>query len=142
MHKQVFPQLDPYDIFVKNLFDSESVFSLIGEKNGGKLNYPVDIIQTKDSLILHIACVGLSSEDIKIAKTPGQLHIKHQKSNLEEPKDWVYISRSISRKSLDLVYKISAKYDLDKVEAQIDKGLLQITIPVREDEKPQEIVIK
>ncbi len=140
MIRNVAPMLDWHDIFVKNFFDTKTDFEAVA--NSGKLNYPVDISQTPDALILEIACVGVDVSDIKITKTPGLLHIKYNRqSDDKSTANRTYISKSISRKSFDLGYKIPAKFDLDKISAQMDKGLLTITIPMKEDALPQEVII-
>jgi HSP20 family molecular chaperone IbpA len=41
-----------------------------------------------------------------------------------------------------LSWKISVKFDLSKLEAKLDKGLLVLDIPYAESKKPKQIVIK
>ena len=51
--------IDPFDIVWKNLFDVNSQFSSIENK----INYPVDIYETKEGLRFELAVVGLDKED-------------------------------------------------------------------------------
>ena len=52
------------------------------------------------------------------------------------------IHRGLARRSFDLGYKISAKYDLSKAEAKLENGLLEIAIPISEKAKPKTLKIK
>jgi HSP20 family molecular chaperone IbpA len=52
------------------------------------------------------------------------------------------IHRGLARRSFDLGYKISAKYDLSKAEAKLENGLLEIAIPISEKAKPKTLKFK
>jgi HSP20 family molecular chaperone IbpA len=118
-----------YDVFFKNFFDSNAQFSILEENT--KISYPVDISTTDSELVFEIACVGVDKEDLEIIRTPDSLRVKYNKTSDKSP-DVNYIYRSISKKSFDFGWTISAKYDLEKMEASLDKGLLTIKIPLKE----------
>jgi len=46
------------------------------------------------------------------------------------------------KKSFDLGYKISPKYNLTKISAEMENGLLNLHIPISEESKPKSIKIK
>ena len=48
----------------------------------------------------------------------------------------------MSKKSFDLRYKIAPKFDLGKIDATLENGLLEIFIPLAEEAKPKSIKIK
>jgi len=48
----------------------------------------------------------------------------------------------LSRKSFSLGYKIAPKFDLTKVDAEMENGLLKIFIPLTKEAKPKAIKIK
>ena len=128
----------PYDLIFKNFFDTSSDYVAVDQ--GLKFKHPVDVGVTDEALILQFACAGASMENIKIQRSRDTIRIKYSKqSDLDQGISW--ISRSISKSSFDLGYKISAKYDLLKSNARLENGLLTITIPVAEEEQFQDVEI-
>jgi HSP20 family molecular chaperone IbpA len=48
----------------------------------------------------------------------------------------------LSKKSFDLGYKISPKYNLSKINAEMENGLLKLHLPLSEESKAKSIKIK
>jgi HSP20 family protein len=84
--------------------------------------------------------VGLDKEDIQIQVQGENLRIKYEKPKQEEER--VNIYKGIARRSFDLEWKVSTKFDLSKLEASLEKGLLTIFVPLSEERKPKMIEIK
>jgi HSP20 family molecular chaperone IbpA len=127
-------ELDPFDLLWRDLFDTQSHFSAITQK----VTHPVDIFETQDGIRFEVAAVGLDKEDISIIVDGDQLRITYEKPNKpEEPP----IYRGIKRSSFNLTWKISTKFDLGKLEASLDKGLLVLTVPVAEGKAVKQIEI-
>ncbi len=61
---------------------------------------------------------------------------------IEELTERTYQTRGVSRRSFNLAYKISSKYDLSKGTAAMENGLLNIQIPFAEEAKPRTLQIK
>jgi len=106
-----------------------------------KINYPVDIYETKNGLCFELAVVGLGSDDIDIQVEGDVLRISHNKK-IEENEVVDYIQRGIARRSFDLAWKIASKFDLTQLEADMGKGLLVIHIPQSSERKARKIEIK
>ena len=125
------------DLLFKNVFDSSSTFDSVLNT---KLNYPVDISETDKGLSFEIAVVGLDKKDLTIKTEANTLRISYVKPEPkgEQPK---YIHRGISRRSFDFSFKISARYDVSKVKANMDKGLLTIEVPFSAEAEPKEVKI-
>ena len=116
--------IDPFDIVWKNFLNSNSTFNTFQEK----INYPVDIYETKEGLRFELAVVGLDKEDLDIQTDGDTLRIKHDKEAIDEV-EHLYIQRGIAKRSFDLAWKVASKFDLNKLDAILDKGLLIIDIP-------------
>ncbi len=128
-------ELDPFDLLWKDLLETQNHFSAITQK----ITHPVDIYETEDGIQFEVAAVGLDESDIEILVEGEQLRIKYEKpSQPEKPP----IYRGIKRSSFDLTWKISSKFDLSKLQATLDKGLLLLTIPVAEGKAIRRIEIK
>ena len=128
--------MDPFDIVWKNFFDGHSNFNPIQHK----INYPVDIYETETGLRFELAVVGLDKKDIQILTESDTLRVTHDR--VESDVEINYLQRGIARRSFDLAWKVAGKYDLSKLEAKMDKGLLIIDIPYSESKAPKKVTIK
>ena len=128
-------ELDPFDLLWKDLFESAPHFSAITQK----ISHPVDIFETEDGIRFEVAAVGLDKEDISIIVDGDQLRITYEKPNRPEESP---IYRGIKRSSFNLTWKISTKFDLSKLDASLDKGLLILSIPTAEGKAVKQIKIK
>ena len=124
------------DVFLKNYYDTKVDYTSV---NDSKINYPLDIIQSDSGLLIQIACVGADLDDISITTALDTLRIKYDKPKLDD--NYNYVFKSIAQRSFDLGYKVSAKYDLNRIEAKLSKGLLSISIPYEENQQPKSINI-
>ena len=127
--------IDPFDIVWKNFLDVNSTFNSIENK----INYPVDIYEIENGLRFELAVVGLEEQDLEILVEGDTLRITHDRKVAEVER--TYIQRGIARRSFDLAYKVAAKFDLAKLTATMDKGLLIIDIPTSEERAPKKIAI-
>ena len=127
--------IDPFDIVWKNFFDANSNYNTINQK----INYPVDIYETENGLCFELAVVGLDKEDLDIQVDGDTLRVTHDGKQDQERN---YITRGIARRSFDLAWKVASKFDLSKLEAKMDKGLLIVNIPYAESKAPKKISIK
>jgi HSP20 family protein len=128
-------ELDPFDLLWRDLFDTQSRFSAITQK----VTHPVDIYETSSGIKFEVAAVGLDSKDIDIQIDNDQLRIKYEKPQSDSEDNIIY--KGIKRSSFDLTWKISTKFDLSKLEAQLDKGLLTLDIPIAEGKAIRKIEI-
>jgi len=128
-------ELDPFDLLWRDLFENNSRFSAITQK----VTHPVDIYETPNGIKFEVAAVGLDSKDIDIQIDNDQLRIKYEKPQTEIEEAVIY--KGIKRSSFDLTWKISTKFDLSKLEAQLDKGLLTLDIPIAEGKAVRKIEI-
>ena len=130
---------DPFDVLFKNFFNNDSFFAPALET---KSSHPVDIYETKEGLHFEIACTGLSKEDVNINIEGDILRITYEKYGENEIDVTNYIHKGIARRSFNLGYKISSRFDLQNGDAQMDNGLLLISIPFAEQAKPKALAIK
>ena len=129
---------NPFDILFRNFFNAEEQFA---PAFNSKQPHPLDIYYDDEGLHFDVACTGLTKEDISISVEGDLLKISYK--NPENEVDFSgYIYHGLSRKSFDLGYKISPKFNLTKVNAEMENGLLKLHIPVSEESKPKTIKIK
>jgi HSP20 family molecular chaperone IbpA len=128
--------LDPFDLLWKDLFDAQSHFSAITQK----VTHPVDIFETQDGIRFEVAAVGINESDISILVEGDELRITYERPEYENKETSIY--RGIKRSSFNLTWKIAPKFDLSKLDASLDKGLLILTIPTAEGQAVKQIKIK
>ena len=133
---QFHERLFPTDLLFKNFFETDSHFQSHAET---KPNYPVDIATVDNGLVIEIAAVGIDKDDIKVETAENQIKISYERTDDEKSVD--YIHRGIARRSFNLGWKISPKFNLNRVDAKMDKGLLTIFIPIADEAKPKAIKI-
>lgn len=132
-------ELATFDVLFRDLFNSQSGFNILSEV---KAPHPVDIYEDNKGLTFEIACTGLTKQDVEINIEHDVLKISYSKPKQEESEDRVYQTRGVSKRSFNLAYKISSKYDLSKGTAAMENGLLNIQIPFAQEATPRTLQIK
>lgn len=130
------------DLLWKSFFDKNAVYRPITEK---AVQHPVDIQETDNGLKIEIAAVGLDKSDLDIIVDSETLRVAYRKSDEEkedEANEYRYFHRSIKKAGFDIAWKVSSKYELAKLTAGLDKGLLTLEIPFAKENKPKKIEIK
>jgi HSP20 family protein len=115
----------PFDILARNFFDLESPFHPL---HSIKLKHPVDVYEDNDGLHIEVACTGLVKEDVSINIEGDILRVSYEKNN-DEPKNRDYHYSGIAKRSFNFGYKVNNRFNLSEVEAKMENGLLNITIP-------------
>ena len=133
---------EEFDLLWKSFFDNNAQYRPVKEK---AVNHPCDIQETDNGLKIEIAAVGLDHSDMDIIVDSETLRVAYRKTEDDKQKEkdeYRYLHRSIKKASFDIAWKISSKYDLAKLEASLDKGLLTLDIPFAKENKPKKIEIK
>jgi HSP20 family protein len=130
-------ELDPFDLLWRDLFNNHTNFSAITQK----VSHPVDIYETESGISFEVAAVGLDSKDIDISIDGDLLRIKYEKPHTPQSSISNQIYSGIKKSGFDLSWKISSKFDLSKLNASLDRGLLILDIPVAEGKVVQRIEI-
>ena len=97
-------------------------------------NYSVDENLTS---IISIAVSGFSDDEISIRREDLKLVVEGKKSLQRGQEDKrKYFYRNIAERDFKLEYQGSDKWDFDKLEARMSKGILNIEIPMKDEFKP------
>ena len=129
--------LSPFDILIKDFFNTDTEFRPAHQT---KINHPVDIYEANDGLNIDIACVGLTKKDIEITVEGDILKVEYNKDKSKN--DETYVHRNIAKRSFNLGWRISRRFDLNKLNAKLENGLLHLFAPLTEDNKPKTVTIK
>ena len=128
----------PFDILFRNFFDNEGEFAPF---NQIRVNHPVDIYEDDNGLCIDIACVGLTKKDIDLTIEGDILRVEYKKTTT---KDSVvnYIQKNIAKRAFHFGWRISRRFDLTKLDAKLQNGLLHLHAPYADDSKPKAVTIK
>ena len=126
-----------FDLLVRNFFDQTSEFKSALDS---RIQYPVDIYETKDGICFEIAAIGADRSDIELTTQGDQLRVSYRKD--QDTPSQSYIKKGIAKRSFDFGWRLASKFDLSKTNAKLDKGLLRITVPYLEQESPKLVTIK
>ena len=138
----LFNERTPFDLLFRNLFKADGVFQPTTFEN--KQPHPLDIYYDDKGLHFEVACTGLTKKDIQLEIDGDLLQIIYDKPNDDLSEDTYagYIYKGLSKRSFNLGYKVSAKFELEQLEAEMKDGLLHLFIPIAESKKPKSIKIK
>jgi len=130
----------PFDILVRNFFDTETPFHPL---HSVKLKHPVDVYEDSEGLHLEVACTGLTKEDVSINIEGDILRVSYEKGD-DEPTNRDYHYQGIAKRAFNFGYKVNSRFNLSAVNAKMDNGLLNITVPYSPHvvTKPKTITIK
>ena len=131
----------PFDILVRNFFDTETPFHPL---NSIKLKHPVDVYEDTKGLHLEVACTGLAKEDVDINIEGDILRVSYTKDDTGKYQNREYHYSGIAKRSFNFGYKVNNRFNLSKVGAKMENGLLNITIPFSSHVvvEPKSITIK
>jgi len=131
-HDPIDSLLEPWDVLFRDLFNKDSVFSPIFYS---KPSYPTDVYEDDKSVTIEIAVAGLNKDDIEIEEDDGLITVSYQKKEETKRDDLNYIQRGIAKRAFKLSWKFSDKFDFNNIEATMDKGILKIVIPKKDEDK-------
>lgn len=102
---------------------------------------PVDIAEERERLTVRAEVAGVRREDIQIEFNEGVLTIRGER-RFEKPADEVNFHR-VERTygSFSRSFSLPRTVDAEKINARYEDGVLEITIPKREEAKPRQIRI-
>ncbi len=135
----LFHEQSKFDLLFRNLFKADGVFQPTTFEN--KQPHPLDIFYDDEGLHFEVACTGLTKKDLRLEIDGDLLKIIYDKPTEEEDYSG-YIYKGLAKRSFNLGYKVAAKFELEKLEAEMKNGLLHLFIPIAESKKPQSIKIK
>lgn len=110
----------------------------IGLGGGG---FPIDIIQSENYLIIKAALPGVKPEDVDISVTGEILTIKAERKEEGDFKDKEYIRKENQYGTISRKIPIPRSVEANKADATFDNGVLTLSIPKPEEEKPRRINI-
>lgn len=103
----------------------------------------VNVKETEKEYIVEATIPGYKKEEIGLRLTEGGLEITAKREKKEEKEEeGKYYRREISTREARRVVSLPGKVIEEKVDAEYKDGILTITLPKKEPQKPEEKKIK
>ncbi len=102
----------------------------------------VDVAETESEIIVNAEIPGIDPKDIDISIMGDKLTLKGEKKEEKEKIGKCYHRVESSYGSFKRVIDLPVSVDVDKVTAKGKNGLLEITLPKKEESKTKKINVK
>ncbi|MFO8058848.1 MAG: Hsp20/alpha crystallin family protein [bacterium] len=99
----------------------------------------LDIVEKSDSYLVKGDLPGTASENIEVHLEGDLLTIKGNVN--EEPKDLPRLYREYNIGDFETTLRIAGEIDRDNINAELKDGILTLTLPKSEKEKPRQIKV-
>ena len=103
----------------------------------------INVIETEKEYEVELAAPGLSKEDFRVhVDSDNNLHIEMEKKseNKEGHKHGRFLRREFSYEKFQQTLLLPDDIDAEKIEAKVEKGVLQVTLPKKEKSAKAEAV--
>ncbi len=94
---------------------------------------PVNLMETDKSFRLELSIPGFSKEEVKISVQKSVLTIKSEKSDVGTQDEVRYLRRGFTSENFERSFELSKQIDADQISAHFSNGILEITLPKKEE---------
>lgn len=143
--------LDPWKDFgslqdrINRMFDDtiRTLYPTDGEElEKGTWAPAVDIYETNDSFVVSADLPGLNKDEIQIDLKDNTLTLKGEKKFEEKVSKDNYIRVERAYGSFVRSFTLPQNIDPEKIKAKYKEGVLEVTIPKKEEAKPKQIKVE
>lgn len=85
---------------------------------------------------------GIDPKEVDVSVVDNRLTIKGERKTSEEKKEAGYYLREIAHGRFERTVMLPEGADTDKINARYDKGVLEITVPLKEAVAPKKVAIE
>jgi HSP20 family protein len=126
---------------INTLFDTEQ-----GEQNTGLFDRTVspaiDVLETDEDFKVVCNLPGVEDKDIDVSVADNVLTIKGEKKQHNPDENAKVYRREDWSGSFQRTLSLPRSVDAEKIDAELKDGVLQLTMPKREEVKPRQIDVK
>lgn len=114
-----------------------------GEEDFGVVGWSpaVDIYETVDTLVIKAEIPGVEKDDVSIEVKDNILKLRGERKLEKEVKEENYHRMECSYGSFQRIFTLPTSVDQDKISATFKNGMLEVTLPKKEEKKPRQIEI-
>lgn len=126
-----------------SIFEDDTWTLLPGWEEIAETSSGMDIYETDDSIIVEAQVPGIKEENLEVTLEGNILTIKaEQTESEEEKKKKKTVYRATRQTSFTYGTALPRVVNADRASAEIENGVVKVTIPKTEAEKPKKLEIK
>ncbi len=103
---------------------------------------PVDMYQTRDSIVIRALVAGVNPEDLDIAITRDMVTLKGSREENQEAPNEDYYHRELFWGSFSRTILLPEEIIIDEAEAKEKHGMLEIVLPKLDKERSAKLAVK
>ena len=128
---------DPFSEFFQSPF-----FANRTEQRPLVVRPAVDARETDEAFVLEVEMPGFKVEDLEIEYEKGSLTLKGHREDKREQKDgnWEITERHFG--TFARTFQLPDTIDSENIAADLEDGILTLTLPKRETEQPKKIAVQ
>jgi HSP20 family protein len=100
---------------------------------------PTDIIETPEALVMKTELPGLTDKDVSVEIENGMITLRGERKIEEETKEKGYLRVERSYGKFVRTFALPNNVEIEKINATFDNGLLELTIPRKEEARPKTV---
>jgi HSP20 family protein len=116
-----------------------------GEDEGltaGVWNPPVDVYETGDGIVLKADIPDVNQNNVDISVQGNILTIKGERKREKEVEEKEFYRMERTFGAFQRSFSLPPTVDTEKINANFSQGVLQVTLPKREESKPKQIKVQ
>jgi HSP20 family protein len=102
----------------------------------------VEVADTQDTVVVKAQVPGVSKEHLQVNVTDETLTLKGELQEEEKKEEKHYVRREFHYGAFSRTIALPAAVQVEKVQAQLKDGVLEITLPKSDKAKAKEIAIQ
>ncbi len=138
-----FYELERLHSELNSLFDWS--FGSVPTRNLGLLETgwapAVDVFESKDNVLVKADLPGLKKDEIDVTVQDNTLILRGEKKENDEIEEEGYVRTERFYGSFQRVISLPSDVDSSKAKAEYKDGILQLTLPKKEEAKPKQISV-
>ncbi len=123
-----------FDRLVNEFFNAD--FPAFANGNGMKSTPSVNVVETADNFQLEIAAPGFNKEDFQVHVDKNLLTIEVQ-TERQRPQDARVRKQEFNYGAFKRSFQLPDTIDANSIDATYANGVLEVTLPKKEEAKPQ-----
>jgi len=130
------------DTVTRRMFDTMSEMNRNVKQQVEQFSPRVDIAETEKAISLHVEIPGVQKDDVKISINEDRiLSIRGEKKQIETIEGQQFVRVESRFGTFARSFTLSDSIDINGIQAEFNHGILQITLPKVEPEKPKSIEV-
>jgi len=102
---------------------------------------PVNVWMGEDEAVLTAEIPGIDPDKLDISVKNASVTIRGSRDNNEDAEERQYLRRERAAGNFVRTFTLPFEVDADKVQAEYRRGILELTLPRSEKEKPKKIEV-